>query len=137
MRIASPPWSSLLLGPLARPALLALLVLLAPLAPGCRPPPAEAPAPSRAASADPCSYAEPSRVAISHLSLDLRADFAARTLAGTATLSLTWRDPGARTLVLDTRELAISSVEAEEGPSWMPVRHELAAAERIYGSKLT
>jgi leukotriene-A4 hydrolase len=128
MRIAWPLTSRLL-------RMLSLLATLGGLALGCRPPPAGSP--SRAISADPCSYAQPSQVAISHLSLDLRASFTARTLAGTATLSLTWLDPGARTLVLDTRELVISKVEAEEGSTWTPARHELAAAEPIYGSKLT
>jgi leukotriene-A4 hydrolase len=120
-------------------ALLALLAMAAGLALACRPPPPASPfaSPSAVGLADPCSYAEPSKVTLSHVSLDLRADFVTRTLAGTATLSLTWLDPGARTLVLDTRELVISKVEAEEGATWTPVRHELAAAERIYGSKLT
>ena len=40
-----------------------------------------------------------------HLALDLTADFSARTLAGTAALTLARLDPDAAELVLDTRDL--------------------------------
>lgn len=59
---------------------------------------------------DPHSQAEPDRIAVTHLSLELSVDFATRMLAGTAKLSLSRSDPKATSVVLDTEELAIESV---------------------------
>jgi aminopeptidase N len=92
---------------------------------------------SVAAVRDPNSYAEPGKVALKHLSLELRADFQARTLGGTATLELTWRDPAAREVVLDTRDLTIAKIEAGDGTSWQDAPFELAPRDPIFGSKLT
>jgi len=58
---------------------------------------------------DPHSFAEPARVAVTHLSLDLAVDFEQRVLRGTAKLTLARRDPAAP-LRLDTQDLAIASV---------------------------
>ncbi len=105
----------------------------------CRTPPASSVAdvPSAAEIRDSCSFAEPGNVVISHLSLALRVDFTARQLSGAATASLTWRAPAARELLLDTRELSISKVEAEQDGGWAPVPFELAPAASFCGSKLT
>src|SRR5690606_25662945 len=40
-------------------------------------------------------------------------------------------------LVLDTRDLAIEKVEAEDGGSWKPLQFALADADEVLGSKLT
>ncbi len=48
-----------------------------------------------------------------HLELDLTVDFEARSLHGTATLHLRRLQPGVARVVLDTRDLAIGSVEYE------------------------
>lgn len=87
---------------------------------------------------DEHSYAQPERVRIRDLGLDLRVDFAARQLSGTADLGLDWRDAEARELVLDTRDLDIVRVlgRAEDG-NWRKLKFELAAADPIFGSKLT
>jgi aminopeptidase N len=69
--------------------------------------PAERPRPA-AASRDPHSHAEPDRVAVRHLALDLTVDFTQRVLHGTAQLSLTRRDRAAE-LRLDVNGLAIES----------------------------
>ncbi|HSP17244.1 MAG TPA: M1 family metallopeptidase [Thermoanaerobaculia bacterium] len=58
---------------------------------------------------DPHSYAQPELVRVEHLNLDLRVDFAAKKLIGTAKLQIT---PGAKQLVLDTRDLTIRKVSA-------------------------
>ncbi len=94
---------------------------------------------STAAFADPHSYAEPDKVTIRSLALDLRADFDARTLDGSAELTLDWHDPATRTLALDTRELSISAVEiaAAEGDEWQATTFDLAAADAILGQKLS
>ncbi|MCA8941092.1 MAG: aminopeptidase, partial [Planctomycetes bacterium] len=60
---------------------------------------------------DPHSHARPAEVQVSHVSLDLAADFVARRLAGTATVRVHRRDPAAP-LRLDSDGLEISSVEA-------------------------
>ncbi|GAB3735613.1 M1 family metallopeptidase [Luteimonas pelagia] len=87
---------------------------------------------------DQHSYAEPDKVRIKDIALDLAMDFDAKTLSGTATYTLDWRDPQATQLVLDTRELTIQSVEAEGADGqWAPLQHVLADADPLLGSKLT
>ena len=86
---------------------------------------------------DESSYAEPDKVVIKNLALDLAVDFQKKILAGSATLDLTWKDSAATALVLDTRELKIAKVEAGDGKTWQDVPFELAAPAPIYGSKLT
>ena len=63
---------------------------------------------------DPLSYARYDQVKTSALHMDLKADFAKKTLSGYAELSLNWIDKSARTLDLDTRDLSISKVEAQD-----------------------
>jgi leukotriene-A4 hydrolase len=115
---------------------LALALAGALLVTACRTPPAATPVLAPVA-VEPSSYAEPDHVVIKHLSLALRADFTARTLSGTATLDLTWRDPAARDLVLDTRELTIAKAELEDGGAWKDAPFELAKNDPIFGAKLT
>ena len=86
---------------------------------------------------DEFSYAEPAKVQITDIALDLAVDFAAKTLAGTATYSLDWKDPAATQLVLDTRDLTINKVEGEAGGQWSPLPFALAEKDATLGSKLT
>lgn len=105
----------------------------APAAPAAKPKPAAA-----ATVVDEHSYAEPNKVAVADLALDLALDFDARTLAGTATLSLDWKDKAATALLLDTRDLTIEKVEGADGKGgWQPLTFKLAAADPILGSKLS
>jgi leukotriene-A4 hydrolase len=60
------------------------------------------------------SYARPNEARVTHVALDLRADFAAKTLSGSSTLTLS-RAPGAEQIVLDTSELNIQSVTDKSG----------------------
>ena len=60
-----------------------------------------------AVALDEHSYARYDRVRVRELYLDLDTDFAKKELAGFAELSLDWQDAKARTLDLDTRDLAI------------------------------
>jgi aminopeptidase N len=83
------------------------------------------------------SYAEPEKVVVKHLTLDLGVDFAKKVLAGSATLDLGWKDPAATTLVLDTRDLDIAKIEGFDGSAWQELKYELAAKDPIFGSKLT
>ena len=87
---------------------------------------------------DASSYAEPEKVVIKHLALDLDVDFAKKVLAGSATYDLGWKDPAANALVLDTRDLDIAKVEGSaDGQSWQALKYELAPKDKIFGSKLT
>jgi len=86
---------------------------------------------------DESSYAQPELVRIADLALDLKLDFDARQLSGTATYTLDWADPKATTLVLDTRDLAIEKVEGEDQGGWAPLQFDLGEADPVFGSKLT
>lgn len=87
---------------------------------------------------DPYSYAQPDEVRVSHLDLQLKLDFAQRQLDGQATLTLDWKDPKATNLVLDTRDLNISSVESVDASGKTTVlKYVLAPRDKQLGSKLT
>ena len=127
-----------------------LIPLAVALAAGCSKEPA---APSAAPAAQPAaanavkaenrnhdesSYAQPDKVVIKDLALDLKLDFDNKQIGGTATYTLDWKDKAARQLVLDTRELTIEKVEAvgADGKT-TPLQFALAAADKVFGSKLT
>ncbi len=133
--------------PLMRSVLM-MLSCAAVLAAGCSresapvaettPAPAPESAQKTARSHDESSYAEPGKVAIRDLALELALDFDNRQLAGTATYTLEWKDDKATQLLLDTRDLAIEKVEgADAAGAWTPLAHALADADAIHGSKLT
>jgi len=63
---------------------------------------------------DPHSFAEPNRVRVTHVALDLELDFAAKVAHGTAELAFTRVDPTAP-LVLDTHLLSIEEVTGLNG----------------------
>ena len=63
---------------------------------------------------DPHSYARPAEARVTHVALDLRADFARKVLEGTATLTLQ-AAADAREVVLDTRGLEIQGVVRRQG----------------------
>jgi aminopeptidase N len=84
---------------------------------------------------DPHSFSRPDQVVVTHLELDLQVDFAARQLAGTATLRLDRRDPRACELILDSRDLTIEAVTldgTERG-----ARFTIADDVPIFGRALT
>ena len=89
-------------------------------------------------SQDESSYAEPGKVVITDLALDLAIDFDKKQIGGTAVYKLDWKDKAATQLVLDTRALAISKVEGDDGKgNWVPLQYALADTDKIFGSKLT
>jgi len=90
-------------------------------------------APAPAADRDVHSYANPDEARVTHVSLDLRADFAAKRLSGRATLDLQ-RVPNATKVVLDTQDLEIHGVTDEGG---RPLQHTLGQADKILGQPLT
>ena len=88
---------------------------------------------------DESSYAQPEQVVIKDLALDVKLDFDAKQIGGTATYRLDWKNPAATELVLDTRALTIEKVEGGDaaGQTFAPLQYTLADADRILGSKLT
>lgn len=89
-------------------------------------------------AADPHSYAQPDKVRVRHIDLELEADFAARVLHGHADLHLEWLDRQARELLLDTRELTIARVEtSRNGRRWKAAEFGLADAHPVLGSRLS
>jgi leukotriene-A4 hydrolase len=96
--------------------------------------------------ADSSSYANVNAFVTKHLVLDLYANFEetrgrilipARTLSGSVELHLERRDPAATELVLDTRDLSISSVAAAAGTgAWVTTPFKLDAATPAFGSAL-
>ena len=81
---------------------------------------------------DEHSHANPAQVRVKHVALDLTADFKARVLAGTATLSLEAM-PAATAVVVDTKSLTIEGVTSADGT---PLRHELGPDDKVLGRAL-
>ncbi len=82
---------------------------------------------------DPHSYARPAEARVTHVALDLRADFTRKVLEGTATLTLQ-AAADAREVVLDTRGLEIQGVADARGAA---LTYALGPADPILGSALT
>ncbi len=82
---------------------------------------------------DPHSHANPDQARVTHVSLDLNADFSRKVLAGAATLTIAAR-PDAREIVLDVDGLSIASVRTNLGETTHSLgerRPELGAPLRI------
>jgi leukotriene-A4 hydrolase len=89
-------------------------------------------------AADPHSYAETDKFVVRHVALDLRTDFEAHRLEGTAELTVEQVDPAADRLALDTRDLEVGSVQLIEASGRAKVlAYELTEPDPILGSKLT
>lgn len=88
-------------------------------------------------AADTHSYAEPDKVRVTALALDLDVAMDKHVLSGHADLSLEWQDQATRELVLDTRDLAIEKVEAiEANGAAQSLKFELKPSDPILGSAL-
>jgi aminopeptidase N len=84
---------------------------------------------------DPHSLSRPDEVAVTHLDLDLTVDFAAEALAGTASLTVERRAPGAEELWLDTAGLEIVAVRLDRSPE--PVAYRLSHELEFLGRALS
>ena len=94
--------------------------------------------PLAAHAAEPHSYAQPDQVVVTHLDLDLKLDFPHRELDGQATLKLDWKNPQAPSLVLDTRDLKITKIEAlGANGKTTPLKYVLAPSDKQLGNMLT
>jgi aminopeptidase N len=81
---------------------------------------------------DPHSYAQPDEARVTHVALDLDADFETMRFAGTAALSFE-RSANAAELVLDTRDLEIEAVFDRAGES---LEHRLEEGDAVLGRPL-
>lgn len=83
------------------------------------------------------SYGNPEKVRVRSVALDLTASFAERTLSGSAILGIdvaSGKDP----LILDTRDLAIESVESSgSGTSYATAKWTVGTRDKILGAPLT
>jgi leukotriene-A4 hydrolase len=79
------------------------------------------------------SYGVPSEARVTHVSLDLTADFTKHVLSGTATLAVD-AIPTARAVVLDTKHLSIDAVTDAAGEA---LPHEFGPADHILGRPLS
>ncbi|TMJ11755.1 MAG: M1 family metallopeptidase [Alphaproteobacteria bacterium] len=78
------------------------------------------------------SYARPAEARVTHVALDLRTDFEAKRIGGTATLDVQ-AAPGAKEIVLDTKGLEIEEVTDAEGRT---LAFRLGASDPILGAPL-
>jgi len=86
---------------------------------------------------DVFSYADPDSFVTPHFDIDLEVDFDREELRGTVVLQIERRKEGATGLVLDTRDLSITSVEAAAGEGvFEPVEYSLGARHEYLGSAL-
>ncbi len=87
------------------------------------------------ARVDTHSYADPGVAVVRHVSLDLTVDFAARSLRGSALLTIDRRGDGP--LTLDARDLMIERVQAGGVPDALaPAKFEVGPADPVLGSAL-
>jgi leukotriene-A4 hydrolase len=82
---------------------------------------------------DAFSYARPAEARVTHVALDLRADFERKRIGGTATLDVQ-AAPGAKEIVLDSKGLEIKAVTGAQG---MELPHALGKADEKIGAPLT
>jgi aminopeptidase N len=108
---------------------LSLLLLAAPASAA----PRVAPILSGPDAVDKSSYARPEQARVTHVALDLAADFAGKRMSGTATLDID-AAPGANAIVLDTKGLDIRSVHDARG---RPLRWAVGKADAALGAPLT
>lgn len=79
------------------------------------------------------SFANPDEIKVTHIALDLEADFAKSVLSGQAELQFTRINPAAKRLVLDTRDLTIKQVSS----AGKNLTFELAQADEALGAALS
>jgi hypothetical protein len=82
---------------------------------------------------DTSSYARPAEARVTHVALDLKADFAAKRLGGTATLDVE-AAANAKEIVLDSKGLVIQAVTDGQGRA---LPHALGAEKPGLGAPLT
>jgi len=83
------------------------------------------------------SLSNPQSLKVEHLELALDVDFDARRLSGTVDLRVRRLEPGARELILDTRDLVIRQAWLVNGPNFLvPTGFRLGDRDSILGRAL-
>ncbi|WP_420142137.1 M1 family metallopeptidase [Sphingomonas sp.] len=93
---------------------LAALLLVSAGAPALAAPATPAPILTTAEARDALTYARPEIARVTHVALDLTADFASKQMRGTATLDIL-AAPGAKEVVLDDKGLVIDTITDARG----------------------
>jgi aminopeptidase N len=85
------------------------------------------------------SYAQPDKVRVRHVSLDLAASFERKTLSGTASLTIERSQQAeASPLILDTRDLQINGAQTSvDGQRFVEAKWGLGKRDPILGAPLT
>jgi aminopeptidase N len=87
------------------------------------------------AKQDPHSYANFEDIKVSHISLNLIADFEEKVFKGSATLTLKKIHP-TNFILLDSRELKIFSIKGNCNQSWQTLDYEIAENDKVLGSAI-
>lgn len=88
-------------------------------------------------TADQFTYANYQEVVVKHATLDLDVDFDRKVLDGAVTVRFERLNPGAQTLILDTKDLVIKGIALDTKDGWTPADYTLAAADPVLGSALS
>ncbi len=90
---------------------------------------------------DHYSFANVEQFVTEHIVLDLTVDFEQQVLNGSAMLFMKRKDPDAREIVLDTRDLTIENVHflVSDGKAWdsLPTEHTVGETDALLGTPLT
>jgi len=79
------------------------------------------------------SYAIPAEARVTHVALDLTADFTRKVMRGTATLDVQ-AAAGAKKIVLDTRDLKIAGITDQDGKA---LPFQVGKSDPVHGAPLT
>ena len=82
---------------------------------------------------DPHSFARPNEARVTHVALDLKADFATKRLSGTAALDI-HRAPMSTEIILDTRDLDIQEITDRSGRG---LQYTSGSFDPVLGRSLT